>query len=181
MTSNQPGTSTAYQAIAPYRLYLDLSSGDQEFNSSQLVPWNETRLNGVTQLKYLDSNNILYQIQTQPKFKSFYNFIQKYKLERYITDDVTVFIPHTDISELEHAHDFPIRILKNHLINQIITPYELIDRNIRLVNQNNMTFTCCDMNIRDDSIHLVNKITSSQNCANGFIYTIEYPIYTLLV
>ena len=182
MTSNQPGTSTAYGAIAPYRLYLDLHSGDVEFNSGHVAPWNETRMHSPPHVKYLDPNNILAIIQSNPKYQAFYQFVLKNKLERYIADNnVTVFIPEIDIAELQLAREFPIRILKNHLIDRIITPVELIDRRVRLVNQNGMTFTCQNMNIRDDSTYLQNKILTSQNCANGFIYTTEFPIDILLV
>ncbi len=182
MTSSQPGISTAYEAISQYRLYLDLMSGDTEFNTGFRSQWNEQTITSPSIDLKLDTRNILSVLYHDLRFSNMYKFIIDHSFQKLISDsDITLFVPVQDITKLECIVDFPRKILNNHIVDSVVTPVELIDRRVRVQTANMSTIFINNMNIQDDSSLYDNHILESINCANGFIYVIENPIDMLIL
>jgi hypothetical protein len=187
------GTNSGFESISPFRLYLDLSNGDKEF-SSGLEPIsfiNDNTLghydfNNVKDFKPdLYKSNIEYIVETKNEFA---DILRWFHLGEMLVSDFeyTLFLP-LDISDFKKMiinGTFTAKdILKAHLVNYPIIPYQLIDRKNRIDTKLEGHFIFTNsfsiMNSDFSSVNAgsgSNKILESVKTDNGYIYVIEKTI-----
>src|SRR5271170_5693175 len=115
MTSTQFGTDSAYGAVAPYRLYLqlsDVSTDDLEFMTLKPSPLTIVDVSlkdameksqPIREFVPTLSNTIYGHLMKNPQLKSYLKFVQQFRLQNYLNgvesdDQMTVFIPVADMT-----------------------------------------------------------------------------------
>lgn len=196
MTSFQ-GTSSAYEGIASYRLYLDLSMNDVEFStgipnplyfseeSSHMSSHDNKTLSLPAYGAYVPGNGNYNLIKTNPSTSKFREFVDVYKLQNYIDSHraSTIFVPvDSNMKDLfkivQSTAITPKDIINFHMLDYILEPVELYNRNLRiqpmLLGQTFLTKGTSIINERDD--RNPNNILQSIKTGSGYMYIIERPM-----
>lgn len=193
MSTFQGSTVSAYEAISPYRLYLDLSSDDKEFSSNIKNPLvyseESTSLYDYNPIKNFNPSpntstyGIIRQYQNTSIFKI---FIDKFNLITQMNGDFTLFVPINQMmdiidNKLKNTPLEALDIFNYHKLNYIIEPVQLINRIIRLQTKlRNQYITVSNMKIISEAGGMKdnnpNKILQSIKTDNGYIYIIERPL-----
>jgi hypothetical protein len=193
MSTFQGSTVSAYEAISPYRLYLDLSSDDRDFSSNVKNPLvyseESTSLSTYNSIKNFHPSpdtstyGIIRQFQNASIFKI---FIDKFNLTSQMNGDFTLFVPINQMMDIinDKLKNTPLEaldIFNYHKLNYIIEPVQLINRIIRLQTKlRNQYITVSNMKIISEAGGIKdnnpNKILQSIKTDNGYIYIIERPL-----
>jgi hypothetical protein len=190
MANFQGGTSSGYQSIAPYRLYLDLSGDDKEFVSNVQNPLIFTDELNTSHLYLgidssqtnINSKTSSYSLISQdPRTKLFSKFIDFYNLKSQMEDEFTLFVP---IDSFMATLSYKIQtsplngldLFNFHKLDYILTPVEIINSSKKLKTKYmDQTISIRDMNIITNR-DAPNRILNSIQTDNGYIYIIERPI-----
>jgi uncharacterized surface protein with fasciclin (FAS1) repeats len=198
------GYSGGYDSIAGYRLYLDLSSNDVEFETGYVNPLQIEAISEYHAPNQMYQNlpntrvdNIWTTISSVPQSKAFSNLISKFGLENYINGDktrwnmseqMTMFVPVTNIEKIlgsiQNSNTLRMEhILQCHLVNFPILPVQLFDginRIETLYKGQNITIRGTENEmfiITPENINELNRIVSCKQTNNGMIYFIEKPLF----
>lgn len=193
MTTFQGGTCTGYEAIAPYRTYLDLSYNDKEFMTDL---YSAVHIENKEELK--KNSNFYKTIDLFKMNKDFstYNLLPKYNLNlfKYFIDyfdfqdelkgEFTLFVPIDKNMDklfdyINYTIIFPLDILKYHTLDWVLTPVELFKkRKLRLESKLRTEYFLTDGQsiITEKSNKNPNRILQSIKTDNGYIYIIERPM-----
>jgi len=201
------GCNTGYESISDYRLYLDTSYTDVEFNSRVPNPIRFTELNNsyspysttYPELGnfYTPKRTILDVISNNVNSKPFVDLISKYNLQSYLDSStnktqsqITAFVPVNGIDKLEQLiQSKPYRmenILKYHLVNYPILPVQLfnsINKVYSLFSGQNFTIGGDENNlwvIYPDNETVKNQILKVEKTDNGYVYYIQKPMLPYL-
>jgi uncharacterized surface protein with fasciclin (FAS1) repeats len=195
------GTQQGYEAMAPYRLYLDLSQNDVEFSTGLIDPLaisdlsNELPHNyqhySVLGNFYKPPRKVLDIIKTNPDAVPFAQLIEGYRLQKLVDtpldNQITIFVPVNDINSISYNlqayPDFSMEdILKYHIIDYPILPVQLfgqINRIFTRLPSQSLTIMGTDDQIiilsQRDRFYR-NRILKSQRADNAMIYYIEKPL-----
>lgn len=193
MSSFQGSTLSGYEAISPYRLYLDLSMDDQEFSSGAKTPLayseqsvNESPYNGIKYFHPSPDTSTYGIIRQRGDLQKFKTFIDIFNLKHQMNDDYTLFVPVDKMMNIidNALGSTPLEaldIFNYHKLNYIVLPVQLFNKTIRLQTKlRNQYITCENMKIiseyggiKDDN---PNKVLQSIKTDNGYIYIIERPL-----
>jgi hypothetical protein len=190
MTSFYSLTDSGPESISSYRLYLslsDLSRNDIEFKTKLKSPFSflDENISDFQIINSDNSNKLLEYIKNNIDYKSYYNFITLFKLEKYIKEDnITVFIPNSDLSDIIESckkEDYdPVRIIKANIVKLPILPDQLLGRNFKIRSSlDNYFINTLGYNI--DGVEIIdnlseknkNKILKSINVNDSIIYNIN--------
>lgn len=202
MSTFQGGTSSGYEGIASYRLYLDLSMNDVEFASGIVNPlyfseesvqksqYGHKTMNPPAFGAYVKEPTPLkggnYDlIKGNQHTSKFAEFVDFYKLRSYIDSHrvSTIFVPiNTEMKSLFAAVQStaltPKDMIDFHTLDYILEPVELYNRNLRiqplLLGQTFLTKGTSIINEHDD--RTPNHILQSIKMGSGYIYIIERPL-----
>ncbi len=193
MTSSY-GTFSAYESIAPYRLYLDLSLDDKEFNSGIINPLYYTENTNNNKIINNINDNTTYNIMSNNEnLSEFKKFIDIYKFKNFLTGDFTLFIPINNFindlfNTIKSTQIEPLNILKYHMIEYIITPMQMFNKKLKFQTKlrnnffmvdgdnNNLKIRKRDTGDMNNIKYINNKILQSIKTDNGYIYIIEKPL-----
>ena len=207
MSSFIGGTNNGYESISDYRLYLDLSYNDKEFNSDLYTPSYFTELSNnyttynksyptlgnfsnpkKTIYNELSTNNNLFINLIDGIFP---NLCKQY-LNNSVNNQITAFIP-VNIDNLENVFkngNYRIEnILKYHLIDYYILPVQLFNKINKIYTKfNNQYITIGGTNdelfiLNPDNVNnklYKNKILKTTKLDNGIIYYIDKPLIPYL-
>lgn len=198
MASCQPGSSSTYESIAPYRLYLDLSENDKEFTTGlrSAVSLDDQYMQETSLIKTTDEEGLPSTYETiglTPSITTFKKFIDRFKLSDKLHSAFTLFVPINTNSDilvnfLNRTYAEPLDVLNYHMLDYILTPVELFGRILKLktklTGQMIMTKnTNIIISNRDDPLAptSINQIIQSIETKNGFIYVIQYPLLPYLL
>jgi uncharacterized surface protein with fasciclin (FAS1) repeats len=207
MSSFIGATNNGYEAISDYRLYLDLSLNDKEFNSNLYTPTYFTEL----------SNSYTTYPQTYPTLGNFSNPINtiynelsttnnefvklidgifpnlcKKHLNENVNNQITAFIPVNinNLTEVFKTGNYRIEnILKYHLVDYYILPVQLFNKINKIYTKyDNQYITIGGTSeelyiLNPDNINnklYKNKILKTTKVDNGIIYYIDRPLIPYL-
>jgi hypothetical protein len=195
MSAFQGGTSSGYQSIAPYRLYLDLSGDDKDFVSNVQNPLIFTEELNTSQQTYLSINSFQTNINSKtssyslisqnPLTKLFSKFIDFYNLKSQMNDEFTLFVPidsfmSTISYKIQTSPLNGLDIFNFHKLDYILTPVEIINLSTKLKTKYlDQTIFIRNMNIIINK-ESPNRILKSIQTDNGYIYIIERPLIPYL-
>lgn len=197
MSTFQGGYSSAYEGIASYRSYLDLSMDDIEFSTGLKNPlyfseesvhksqYDHKTMNPPAFGGYAKGNGNYNLIKSNINITRFGEFIKLYKLQDYIDSHKasTIFVPINDnmkdlFSIVQTSSLTPKDIINFHTLDYILTPFELYNRNLRiqplLLGQTFITKNTSIINEHDD--RTPNNILQSIKTDSGYLYLIEKPL-----
>lgn len=210
MTSFQGGIFSAYESISPYRLYLNTTNNDVEFMTGLTDPLHladaKTDLMGKVKpfigttsyvpLNLTFKNSVYGKIKANPKLSNFTKLIDTFKLHDLLESYRTYFIPTDDdiiswnelYSKIRNGTLSARDVVSYHILDYIITPVQVFSsvlrvdtllknekfvidgtKHPRILLENN-AFTAYD-----------NFILSTEKTQDGWIYTIQRPIYPYLI
>lgn len=194
MSSFVGASSSAYESIAPYRLYLDLGTDDIEFVSGKrsAIALNEDNLHKpkpqetpIEDVLTLATHDIL---TARKDVSNFNNFIKRFKLEKLLHHEFTIFIPIN--KSIQNLVDFvnstvaePSDILKYHMLDYVLIPVQLFNRKLKLETKLKGQYIVTDgpsILLPENGKLRRNKILESIETANGFIYIIDEPLLPYL-
>lgn len=155
MASFQGGTYNSYESIAPYRLYLDLSSDDKEFMTGIKNPLTSAYnpIEGLSQnvVEYIGGNsrvkfvrkpeNTAYErISRNPNMKRFKKLIDDFKLKHLLTGEKTFLIPldkdnftwNFIYNQITYGVVSVEDIVRFHIINYMILPVQMLESKLRV-------------------------------------------------
>ena len=120
MTTFHGTTFNQYQAIAPYRLYLDLSMDDREYATNYRNPLFITEnsfsedYNNIKTFNTKEETSSYGVISKLENTQGFKTFIDKYNLKEYLNGDFTLFVPINDnIQDLYNIYENQDEIKEN--------------------------------------------------------------------
>jgi len=210
MTSFQGGIFSAYESIAPYRLYLNTTNQDIEFMSGIRDPLSLTEANtnlfgtvkpfiGTTSyapLKLTFENSVYNRIKSNPKLQNFSKLIDNFKLHDLLESYRTYFIPTDDdvlswnelYSKIRNGTLSPRDIVSYHILDYVLTPVQMFSSVFRVD-----TLLKNEKFIIDGSKHPKimlennaftdkdNFVLKTEKTQDGWIYVIQRPIYPYLI
>ena len=197
MSTFQGGYSSAYEGIASYRTYLDLSMDDIEFStgiknplyfseeSVQTPQYGNKTVNPPAFGGFVRGNGNYNLIGSNINTSGFGEFIKIYKLQDYIDSHraSTIFVPiNNNMKDLfrivQTSSLTPKDIVNFHTLDYILSPVELYNRNLRiqplLSGQTFITKNTSIINEHDD--RTPNNILQSIKTDSGYLYLIEKPL-----
>jgi hypothetical protein len=197
MSSFQGGTVSGYEGISSYRSYLDLSLDDVEFATGLPNPlyFSERAIDRrdygrkTTRVpaygSYVAERENYDLIKNNITTSRFRDFIDAYKMHSYIDShrQSTIFVPVDSkmkdlFSIVQSTALTPKDIVNFHMLDYILSPVELYDRNLRiqplLTGQKFLTEGTSIINEHDD--RNPNKILQSIKTKSGYMYLIERPL-----
>jgi hypothetical protein len=197
MSAFQGGTQSGYEGISSYRLYLDLSLDDTEFQSGLQNPlfrdcireYDTKSSHPPAYGGWEDGSDIYNWISENPQTSLFKRFIDFYNLKSFINShqNSTVFVPidkkmSTIFSVIQNTVTTPEDIIKFHCLDYILEPVQLYGRNLRLQPRlSGQTILTKDTSIiTETSDKNPNKILESKKTSLGYIYLIEHPLIPYL-
>lgn len=196
--------TTAYQSIAPYKLYLNLTDSEINFSSglkdkpSNLKSYNKMNLDEYMRIndsslsncentnnsncnKPPYNNDIFEKLTNDDRFNIFFNEIIKNNLNKIVSSSsITLFVPIQNVNLIYDFKNYPRKILLNHIVDGIINPIDIIDRKVTIKMMSGSILTMNRLQIFDDSKNK-NRVLQSINCDNAYIYVIENPIVLNIV
>lgn len=168
MTSFQGYTLTAYEAISPYKLYLNLGSNDRDFQQTQ-----KDKKEEVVKVPTFITKNI--ELFKDDRYVNFLHLVDKISSEFYklIEFDYTLFIPIDTFSIMSTD----IRnILKYHSLNYTLIPSLLDERVSKIESRLTGHYITIYKNRIVPEIGTVAKIIESKRIGNGYVYLIDTPL-----
>jgi len=207
MSSFIGGTNSGYESISDYRLYLDLSLNDKEFNSNLYTPSYFTELTNNysaypqtydTLGNFSNPINTIYNelSTTNNEFINLIDDIFPTLCKKYLNNNVdiqiTAFIPVNinNLQEIFKTGNYRIEnILKYHLIDYYIIPNQLFNKINKIYTKyDNQYITIGGTSeelyiLNPDNVNnklYKNKILKTTKVDNGIIYYIDRPLIPYL-
>lgn len=167
MTSFQGYSLTAYEAISPYKLYLNLGSNDIDFQKPQ-----KDKEEVVKTPSFISKNIELFR---EDRYVNFLHLMDKISEELYklIEGDYTLFIPIDTFSIM--STDLR-NILKYHSLNYTLIPSLLDERVSKIETRLTGHYITIYKNRIVPEIGTVAKIIESKRIGDGYVYLIDSPL-----
>jgi uncharacterized surface protein with fasciclin (FAS1) repeats len=204
MSSFIGGTNNGYESISDYRLYLDLSLTDKEFNTNLYTPSYFTEMSNNVNMynTYPTLGNFSNPVNTvyTELYKNNNKFIElidgifpdlaKKHLNGNVDNQITAFIPVNGIEGLNDVFksgNYRVEnILKYHIIDYYILPVQLFNKINKIYTKydnqyiiiggtNNELFI-----LNRENSKYKNKILKTLKVDNGIIYFIDKPLIPYL-